>query len=44
MKTIAVGDIHGRDSWKRLAEQESFDQIIFLGDYFDSKENISAKA
>jgi hypothetical protein len=44
MKTIAVGDIHGRESWKQITERESFDKIIFLGDYFDSKENISAKA
>ncbi len=44
MKTIALGDIHSRNNWKRITKQESFDKIIFLGDYFDSKENIIAKA
>lgn len=37
MKIIAVGDIHGRDTWKRVAEKESdFDRFVFVGDYFDN--------
>lgn len=37
MKIIAVGDVHGRDDWKRIAEKESdFDQFVFVGDYFDA--------
>lgn len=37
MKIIAVGDVHGRDFWKKVAEKESdFDMFIFIGDYFDS--------
>ena len=35
---IFIGDIHGRDSWKKIVEQESqADVFIFYGDYFDSK-------
>jgi len=37
MKLIAVGDIHGRDSWKKIAEQNpDFDTFVFIGDYFDN--------
>jgi len=37
MKTIIIGDVHGHDSWKQVAEQEQdADRIIFVGDYFDS--------
>lgn len=36
MKTIAVGDIHGRDVWKAIYEKEKPDRMIFVGDYFDS--------
>ena len=36
MKTIAIGDIHGRDVWKKIVEHENADRIIFIGDYFDS--------
>lgn len=36
-KVIAVGDVHGRDFWKRVLEKESdFDKFIFVGDYFDN--------
>lgn len=35
MKIIAIGDIHGRDSWKEIVKQD-FDKVIFIGDYFDS--------
>lgn len=32
MKTAVLGDTHGRNLWKQV----NVDQIIFLGDYFDS--------
>jgi hypothetical protein len=37
MKTIAIGDIHGRTYWKQIINQEQdADRFIFVGDYFDS--------
>lgn len=37
MKNIYIGDIHGRDIWKQIVkEHEDADNIIFIGDYFDS--------
>lgn len=37
MKIIAIGDIHGRDLWKKIVTKEKdADKIIFVGDYFDS--------
>jgi len=39
MKTIVLGDTHGRPFWKQIIEREKdFDRIIFIGDYFDSRE------
>lgn len=37
-KWIAIGDIHGRDTWKSIVNTEidNVDKIIFVGDYFDS--------
>jgi len=37
-KIICVGDVHGRDFWRSVAEAEeyNFDHFIFLGDYFDN--------
>jgi len=36
-RIIAVGDTHGRSTWKRILEKETeFDKFIFIGDYFDS--------
>jgi predicted MPP superfamily phosphohydrolase len=43
MKTIAVGDIHGRDVWKEIITKEKPDRVIFIGDYFDSKEDIDGR-
>jgi predicted phosphodiesterase len=40
MKIIAIGDIHGRTNWKKVIEQETFDKIVFMGDYFDSYDYI----
>lgn len=36
MKTIVLGDTHGRNIWKDIVNKEEFDRIIFIGDYFDS--------
>lgn len=37
MKVIAIGDIHGRDIWKQIVNQEQdADKFVFVGDYFDS--------
>lgn len=37
MKIIAVGDIHGRETWKRVLEKEKdYDHFVFVGDYFDA--------
>jgi len=36
MKVLAIGDIHGRDIWKRIIEREpDVDKIVFVGDYHD---------
>ncbi len=37
MKTIVIGDIHGRTIWEKIVDQP-FDKVIFLGDYFDTHE------
>jgi len=36
MKTVVIGDIHGRSVWKLIYETEKPDRMIFIGDYFDS--------
>jgi predicted MPP superfamily phosphohydrolase len=37
MKTIAIGDVHGRSIWKEIVKKEhDFDVCVFIGDYFDS--------
>lgn len=42
MKTIVIGDIHGRNIWKDILSNEIFNKVIFMADYFDTHENISA--
>ena len=38
MKIVIIGDIHGRNNWLPLVEQnlKSADKIVFTGDYFDT--------
>jgi DNA repair exonuclease SbcCD nuclease subunit len=36
MKTVILGDIHGRSFWKDIVNHENPDKVIFVGDYFDS--------
>jgi DNA repair exonuclease SbcCD nuclease subunit len=39
MKTVVLGDIHGRTIWKEIVYKEwDADTVIFVGDYFDSFE------
>jgi len=43
MKTLIIGDIHGRSNWKDiLAAHSDAERIIFMGDYFDSLDISSA--
>jgi len=37
MKTVCIGDVHGRRIWKDIADKEyDADRFVFVGDYFDS--------
>ena len=38
MRIIVFGDTHGRPHWKTIVERETWDLVIFLGDYFTSRE------
>lgn len=43
MKIIAIGDTHGRQKWRKiLADNPDADRVIFIGDYFDTFEKITA--
>lgn len=38
MKTIIIGDLEGSKHWKTILNtNKSYDKVVFLGDYFDSK-------
>lgn len=41
MKTVILGDIHGRTIWKDIVEKELPDRTVFLGDYVSTHEDIS---
>lgn len=43
MRIVVLGDIHGRTVWKDIVDREQPDQVIFLGDYVSTHENISEK-
>jgi UDP-2,3-diacylglucosamine pyrophosphatase LpxH len=43
MRIIALGDTHGRDTWKKIIAKENFDKIVFIGDYLDSRDGISGE-
>jgi hypothetical protein len=36
MKTVIIGDTHGRSFWKLITHLEKPDRVVFVGDYFDS--------
>ena len=40
---IAIGDIHGKNVWKKFIDRE-FDNFYFVGDYFDTRDNIPTVA
>lgn len=40
MKVLAIGDIHGRNDWKKIPF-EYYDAIVFIGDYLDSRQGFS---
>ena len=43
MKIVALGDTHGRDIWKTIVKIENdFDKFVFIGDYFDTRDDINA--
>lgn len=42
MKIIVIGDIHGRDTWKKIiSSKDNYDKVVFLGDYLDTHEEVS---
>ena len=43
MKTVILGDTHGRDCWKQIVASESPNRVIFIGDYFDSFDNTAVE-
>ena len=43
MKTVVLGDIHGRSCWKDIVKIEKPQRVVFLGDYVSSHENVSAE-
>lgn len=42
-KIVVLGDIHGRDIWKDIITKEDPEQVIFLGDYLSSHDNIPSE-
>lgn len=43
MKTLILGDIHGRPIWRDIIEKEKPDRVIFLGDYVSTHDIISSE-
>ncbi len=45
MKSIVFGDLHGRTCWEQIVDKEKKDTnfFIFIGDYFDTHDDISAE-
>lgn len=42
-KTIIIGDIHGKSVWKLICDQNrDAKEIVFIGDYFDSRDGFTA--
>ena len=44
MRTLVIGDIHGKTIWKDIIKKENPDKVIFLGDYVTTHEGISSEA
>lgn len=45
MKILVIGDIHGRTIWEKIVDKHfnEVDKIIFLADYFDSRDGYKSK-
>lgn len=44
MRIIALGDIHGKEDWKKVVDKNPFaDLFVFLGDYVSTHDNISSE-
>lgn len=43
MKTLILGDIHGRTCWLDIIEKEHPDKVIFMGDYVSTHEGITSE-
>lgn len=43
MKSLVIGDIHGKTIWKDIIDKENPDKVIFLGDYVSTHEDESAE-
>ena len=43
MKTLVLGDIHGRLCWEKIVNKEKPDLTIFLGDYVSTHDDISSE-
>lgn len=43
IRVAVLGDTHGRADWKKVVEQEKWDRVIFLGDYFDTHEKTTGE-
>jgi predicted phosphodiesterase len=41
MTLLALGDTHGRTHWKTIPDRTDWDIVVFIGDYFDSREGIT---
>jgi hypothetical protein len=42
MKSLVLGDTHGRPHWKQIIANENPDRVIFIGDYFDCYDDYTA--
>lgn len=40
-KIIVIGDIHGRTTWQDIVSLHTADKYIFIGDYLDTRGNIT---
>lgn len=43
MRTLVLGDIHGKTIWKDIIKKENPDKVIFLGDYVTTHDDISSE-
>lgn len=42
MTLITIGDLHGKSEWKHILKRWRADIVVFIGDYFDNLDGISA--